>query len=97
MDVISGVPMDGATAESAYVVPDASVITPDSIFSFRAEFVTRGMKPALPYCDDGALAVPQVELIVIDKGKVTSRRLGTNRAPCGEPLAENRRYMVIRP
>jgi len=97
MDVISGVPMDGATAESAYVVPDSATIPPDSIFSFRAEYVTRGMKPALPYCDDGALAVPQVELIVIDKGKVTSRKLGTNRAPCGEALPENRRYMVIRP
>jgi len=97
MDVVSGVPMDGATAESSYVVPDAAAIPPDSVFAFRAEYVTRGMKPAPPYCDDGALAVPQVELIIIEKGKVTTRKIGTNRAPCGETLPESRRYMVIRP
>lgn len=96
MDVISGVPMDGATAESSYVIPDAATIPPDSIFAFRAEYVTRGMKPQPPYCDDHPLAVPQLDLIIIDKGKVTTRKVGTNRAPCGETLPESRRYMVIR-
>ncbi len=97
MDVVSGVPMDGATAESSYVVPDASAIPADGVFSYRAEYVTRGMKPAPPYCDDQPLAVPQLELIIIDKGKVTVSKIGTNRAPCGETLPESRRYMVIRP
>lgn len=96
MDVVSGMPMDGATAESSYVVPDASVIPADSIFGFRAEYVTRGMKPQAPYCDDHPLAVPQVELIIIEKGKVATRKIGTNRAPCGETLPESRRFMVIR-
>jgi hypothetical protein len=97
MDVVSGVPTDGATAESSYVVPDASAIPADSVFGFRAEYVTRGMKPQPPHCDDHPLAAPPIELIVIDKGKVTARKMATNRAPCGEALAENRRYMTIRP
>ena len=97
MDVTSGVPGDGATGESAYVVPDAAVIPPDTVFAFRADYVTRGLKPVAPYCDEHPLAVPQIELIVIDKGKVSTRKIGTNRAPCGETIPENRRYMVIRP
>lgn len=97
MDVVSGMPMDGATAESSYVVPDASAIPPDSVFGFRAEYVTRGMRPQPPHCDDHPLSVPQVELIIIEKGKVTTRKIGTNRAPCGETLPESRRFMVIRP
>ena len=97
MDVVSGAPTDGATAESSYVVPDASAIPPDSVFSFRADYVTRGMKPEAPYCDDHPLAVPQLELIIIEKGKASTRKLGTNRARCGEAIAENRRFMVLRP
>lgn len=96
MDVVSGVPTDGATAESSYVIPDAATIPPDSIFALRAEYVTRGMKPVAPYCDDHPLASPQIDLIIIEKGKVTSRRMGTNRAPCGETLPESRRFMTIR-
>lgn len=97
MDVISGAPSDGATAESSYVVPDAATIPPDSVFSFRADYVTRGMRPESPYCDDHPLAVPQLELIIIEKGTASTRKLGTNRAPCGEAIAENRRLMVLRP
>ena len=97
MDVISGAPADGATSETSYVVRDGSTIPPDSIFGFRADYVTRGPKPALPFCDDGALASPQLDLIIIEKGKVTASKLGTNRLRCGEPVPENRRLMVLRP
>lgn len=97
MDVISGVPAEGATSETSYVVRDDSVIPPDSVFGFRAEYVTRGMKPALPYCDDGALATPNLDLIIIARGKVTTSKLGTNHLHCGDVVAENHRLMVLRP
>lgn len=97
MDVISGAPVDGATSETSYVVRENSAIPADSVFGFRAEYVTRGMKPVLPYCDDGGLAMPQVDLIIIEKGKVTTSKLGTNRLHCGDAVPENRRLMVLRP
>ncbi len=96
MDVISGSPADGATAETSYVIPDATSIPPDSTFAFRVENVTRGMKPEAPYCDDHPLAAPVMELTIIEKGKTITRKVGTNRARCGEPITEARRYMVVR-
>jgi hypothetical protein len=97
MDVISGVPVDGATSETSYVVPDDSVIPAGSVFGFRAEYATRGVKPVMPYCDDGDLATPQMDLIVIQKGKVSTSKVGTNRLHCGDVVPENRRLMVLRP
>jgi len=97
LDVISGSPADGATSETSYVIHDNAVIPQGSIFDFRAEYVTRGMKPALPYCDDGALASPPIDLIIVDRGKVTTSFLNTNRLHCGTAIAENRRLMVLRP
>ena len=97
LDVISGLPADGATSETSYVVRDDSAIAADAVFSFRAEYVTRGMKPVLPYCDDGALASLQVDLIIVEKGSVTTSKLGTNRLHCGDVLPENRRLMELHP
>jgi len=97
MDVVSGAPAEGATAETSYVVRDDTTIPPDSVFGFRAEYVTRGMKPVAPYCDDNALATPAMDLIVIEKGKASTHRMGTNRARCGDAIPENRRLMVLRP
>ena len=97
MDVVGGAPADGATAEVSYVVPDATTIPADSVFGYRVEYVTRGMKPEPPHCDDHPLASPLMELIMIDKGKTTVRKIGTNHARCGEPIPEARRLMVIRP
>jgi hypothetical protein len=97
MDVISGAPTDGATSETSYVVRDSKLIPPDSVFDYRLDYVTRGLKPVLPYCDNGALAAPHLDLIIIDKGKVTTSKLGTNRFHCGDVVPENRRLMVLRP
>jgi len=95
MDLIGHVPLDGGTSETSYVVPDGSTLAPDQIFEFRVEYVTRGMKPALPYCDDGALASAQMELIIIDRGIATNTNVGTNRLHCGVAVPENRRFMVL--
>jgi len=97
MDVVGGAPADGATAEVSYVVPDAAAIPADSVFGYRVDYVTRGAKAEAPYCDDLPLASPLMELIIIDKGKVSMRKIGTNRARCGEQIPEARRLMVIRP
>jgi hypothetical protein len=95
MDLIGHVPVDGGTSETSYVVPDGSTLAPDRIFEFRVEYVTRGMKPVLPYCDDGALASAQMELIIIDRGVATNTNVGTNRLHCGVAVPENRRFMVL--
>jgi hypothetical protein len=95
MDLIGRVPVDGGTSETSYVVVDGSTLAPDRIFEFRVEYVTRGMKPVLPYCDDGALASAQMELIIIDRGVATSTNVGTNRLHCGVAVPENRRFMVL--
>lgn len=97
MDVISGTPADGATAEVSYVVADAASIPTDSVFGYRVDYVTRGAKPEPPHCDDHPLASPLMELMIIDKGKVNVRKIGTNHARCGEAIPESRRLMVIRP
>lgn len=97
MDVISGTPADGATAEVSYVVPDATAIPSDAVFGYRVDYVTRGLKPEAPYCDEHPLTSPLMELMIIDKGKISLRKLGTNHARCGETIPENRRLMVIRP
>ena len=96
MDVISGAPTDGATAEASYAVPDGGTIPADSVFGYRVDYVTRGMKPEAPYCDEHPLAAPLMELIILDKGKVTNRKLGTNHARCNEAIPEARRFMVLR-
>ncbi len=95
MDMIGRPPTEGGTAETSYVVPDGSTLAPDRVFEFRVEYVTRGMKPALPYCDDGAMASAQMELIIIDRGVATSTNVGTNRLRCGVAVPENRRFMVL--
>ena len=97
MDVVSGTPADGATAEVSYVVPDGASIPADAVFGYRVEYVTRGAKPEAPYCDEHPLASPLMELMIIDKGKLNVRKLGTNHARCGEAIPEARRLMVIRP
>lgn len=97
MDIISGAPVDGATSETSYVVRDAQAVPADGVFDFWLDFVTRGLKPVLPYCDDGALASPQIDLILIDRGTVTESKVGTNRLRCGEEIPEKRRLMVLRP
>ena len=33
---------------------------------------------------------------IIEKGKTITRKVGSNRARCGEPITEARRYMVVR-
>lgn len=95
MDVVGRVPDDGTTAETSFVVPDASVLPEDRPFDLRVEYLTRGMKPALPYCDDGPLASIQMDLIVIDRGVATTASVGTNRLHCGVAVPENRRFMRL--
>ena len=96
VDLVGAAPAEGATAEASYLVPDGTIIPASSEFGFRVDFVTRGRKPEAPYCGDHPLAVAQMELIVIEKGQVTTRRLRTNRIACGANIAESRRYMAIR-
>lgn len=96
MDVAGSAPADGATAEMSYVIADASVIAADSVFGYRLDYVTRGASPAAPYCDDHPLASPQIEFITIEKGRVATRKFGTNRAHCGEVISDARRLMVLR-
>ncbi len=97
MDLISGAPLDGATSETSYVVRDTKSLPSDGVFDFLLDYVTRGTKPVLPYCDDGALASAQIDLILIDRGTVTASKVGTNRVRCGEDIPEKRRLMVLRP
>jgi len=97
LDILGGIPVEGATAEASYVVRDGTAIPASAVFSYRAEFVTRGMKPEPPYCNDYRLAAPRLELIVIARGEVTTYKLGSNHARCGAVIPEIRRLMVLRP
>ena len=95
MDIIGGVPAEDATGEMSYVA-DAGAVPPDGVFGFRVDYVTRGSQPEAPYCDDNALATPRIEFTKIDGGKITTERLGLNRARCKEKIPDNRRLMMIR-
>jgi len=97
IDVVSGAPAEGTTAEVSYVVANRANIPTEGVYGYRVEYVTRGMKPEPPYCDEHPLASAVMELMTIDRGKVTTRKIGTNRVPCGEQIPEGRRYMVVRP
>ncbi len=96
MDIIGAVPAEGSTAEVSYVVPNPAAIPPNSVFGFRLDYVTRGGRPEAPYCDDHALAAPQVEFITIEGGTVTTRKMSVNRARCREKITDARRLMPIR-
>ena len=96
MDLIGGAPADGATAEVSYVVPNVALIPANTQFTYKIDYVTRGLQPEAPYCDEHALASPQVEFITIENGKVSTRKLGMGRARCREKIADARRYMPVR-
>lgn len=96
MDVVGSAPAEGATAELSYVVPNSSLIPPNSTFTYKIDYVTRGLQPEAPYCEDHALGSPQVEFVTIEGGKVSTRKMGVSRARCREKIAEYRRYMPIR-
>lgn len=96
MDIIDGPPDNGATAEMSYVVPNPALIPPNSTFGFKLDYLTRGAQAAAPYCDDQPLAAPNFDFIVIANGKVTTQRMSTNRARCGEKIPDALRLMPIR-
>lgn len=96
MDVVGTAPTEGATAELSYVVPNSSMIPPNSTFAYKIDYVTRGLQPEAPYCDDHALASPIVEFVTIEGGKVSTRKMGVSRARCREKISETRRYMPVR-
>lgn len=96
MDVVGTAPTEGATAELSYVVPNSALIPANSTFTYKIDYVTRGLQPEAPYCEDHALASPQVEFVTIEGGKVSTRKLGVSRARCKEKISEARRYMPIR-
>ena len=96
MDVVGTAPTEGATAELSYVVPNSSLIPANSVFTYKIDYVTRGLQPDAPYCDEHALASPQVEFLTIENGKVSVRKMGVSRARCREKITEARRYMPVR-
>ncbi len=96
MDVVSGVPAEGATAEMSYVVADATAIPADSAFGFKLDFVTRGAQAEAPYCDDAPLATPQFEFITIQAGVVNARKMSLNRVRCHDKIPDARRLVPIR-
>jgi hypothetical protein len=96
MDVVTGSPVDGVTAQLSYVVARPSATTQTKLYSFRMEYITRGNIPRPPYCDENPLADIPAQLIILDRGKVTRRSYGTGRAQCGEPLTDAQRLMPLR-
>ena len=96
MDIVGAIPPDGATAEMSYVVANASTIPSNSTFNFRLDYVSRGVQPEAPYCEDHPLAAPQFEFITIENGTVNARKMSANRAKCREKIADARRLMPIR-
>jgi hypothetical protein len=96
MDIVSGIPAEGTTAEISYVVTDITSITQNSMFAYKLDYVTRGAQPEPPYCDDGPLAAPQFEFITIENGVVNTRKMSANHARCREKISDSRRFMMIR-
>jgi hypothetical protein len=96
MDIVSGVPTEGSTAEISYVVTDVTSIPQNSMFAYKLDYVTRGARPEAPYCEDAPLSAPQFELITIENGTVNTRKMSVNHAQCGEKMIESRRLMPIR-
>jgi len=96
IDVLNNRPTDGTTGEISYVVSDLASLPQGGGMRFRLDYVTRGSQPELPYCDEGTLAAPQFELIIIDRGVVNTRKLGMNRVRCREAIPEASRLLPIR-
>ncbi len=95
MDVVGGIPVPFATGEMSYVA-DAGALPPNTVLGFKVDFVTRGLRPEAPYCDDDPLAAPKFEFITIESGKVTVQKMSMNHARCGRQIPDNRRLMPIR-
>ena len=96
MDVFGVASADGATSEMSYVIANGSAIPPDSVFTYKVEYVTRGSLPEAPFCENHPLAAPQFDFITIQKGEVNTRKMSVNRAHCKEKIADARRLMPIR-
>ena len=96
MDVLGVPAADGATSEMSDVVANGAVIPPGGEFTYKVEYVTRGLAPDAPYCENHPLAAPQFDFITIQKGEVVTRKMSVNRARCNEKIADSRRLMPIR-
>ncbi len=96
IDVASTAPAEGATGEISYVVSELSAIPAGGNFRYRLDYVTRGNQPEMPYCDEGALATPAFELILLDRGTVSTRKLGLNRLRCKETIPEGSQLLPLR-
>lgn len=95
MDLIGGIPADGATGEMSYFA-DGTAVPQDGVFGFKVDFVSRGARPRPPYCDAGQLAAPRVDFILIANGRVTQSKQTLPRAKCDETLTDRQRLMPIR-
>lgn len=96
MDIVSGIPTEGSVSEISYVVREASLIPADAVFRYRTDYISRGAIPWPPHCDDHPLAVVHYDLIVLDRGSVTTYKLRTIRARCGAVGADDEQFSLAR-
>jgi len=97
IDVVTDATDEGATGEQSYVVEDVSKIPPGGIFSYRLDYVTRGLRPAAPYCGENALANVAVTLTILDRGKKPeTKRYSTGSIPCGQTIEADAKLQRLR-
>jgi hypothetical protein len=88
LDIASGPPAEGCTAQQSYVVSKLQ-----GVFKIGVEYTTRGARPVMPYCDTGKLANVPFQVFVMDHGSLKSENYGTGHAICGPPIAMNVQWL----
>ena len=97
VDVVTDATEEGATGEQSYVVEDVSKIPPGGVFSYRLDYVTRGLRPAAPYCGENALANVPVKLTILYRGKKPeTKRYSTGSIPCGQTIEADAKLQRLR-
>ena len=96
IDIITDAIAEDATGEQSYVIEDAAR-PKDGVFTFRAEYASRGDKPAGDFCETGKFADIEYDLTVLEPGKPAKiRKFRTGAMPCGRESPPNVRFFSMK-
>lgn len=96
LDVNTPAIEEDSTAEQSYVVLQ-SARPARGIFTYRADYVSRGATPAGDYCEQGKFANVSFDLLTLDHGKkIGPRKYATGVMACGQELAHEVEFQRVK-
>jgi len=96
MDIITDAGEEDATAEQSYVIDEARR-PPKGIFTFRADYASRGALPEGEFCGEGKFANVEFVLITLDHGKrLPAKKYATGTMACGQILPHDVEFQRLK-